>query len=103
MAGEDSYGIGFFLAGNYHILCREGNVRRFHSIEQRSGLEPAELNFLEARKFIETHPLCSNIAQHDIRIMPFNEIRYIFEGRSPESTVKSLSLSEEEVFEERLH
>jgi hypothetical protein len=103
MADEDSYGIGFFLSGNYHILCREGNQRRFHIFEPRSDLVPVELTFFEARKFIETHPLCSNIARHDIRIMPFREIRYIFEGRSPESRVKSLSLSEEEEVEERLH
>jgi len=103
MAAEGLYGIGFFLEGNYHILCREGNVYRFHRIEPRSDLEPAELSFYEARTFIETHPLCANIARHDIRIMPFSEIGDVFAGRSPESRVKSLSLSEEEEVEERLH
>lgn len=103
MPGEESYGIGFFLEGHYHILCREGSVYRFHRVERRSDLEPAELNFFEARSFIESHPLCSNIARHDIRIMPFSEIGDIFAGRSPESRVKSLSLSDEEELEERLH
>lgn len=103
MAADDSYGIGYFLAGNYHILCREGNVRRFHRIEQHSDLDPALLNFCEARKFIETNPLCSNIAKRDIRIMPVSEIRDIFDGRSPTSEVKASILSEEEYFEERLH
>lgn len=103
MVDEGSYGIGFFLAGNYHILCREGKVHRFHKVEPLCALEPAKLKFFEARKFIETHPLCSNIAKHDIRIMPFSVIRDILEGRSPASVVKSFSLSEEEVIEERLH
>lgn len=103
MEHEGSYGIGYFLAGNYHILCREGDVCRFHVIQPHSEREPAELNFYEARRFIETHPICSNISHHEIRVMPFGEIRDILEGRSPESTVKSLSLTEEEEVEERLH
>ncbi|NVN89583.1 MAG: hypothetical protein HXX11_03175 [Desulfuromonadales bacterium] len=103
MADNDSYGIGFFLAGHYHILCREGNERRFHMIEPHSNLKPVKLRFIEAREFIETHPLCANIAHHDIRVMPYREIQNIFEGRSPKSTVKSLSLSDEDELEERLH
>jgi len=103
MEDESAYGIGYFLAGNYHILCREGDNYRFHILKPHSELEPAKLYYHEARKFIETHPICTNIAYHDIRVMPFSEIQDILEGRSPESTVKSLSLTEDEGYEERLH
>ena len=103
MAAEDTYGIGYFLSGSYHILCREGKELRFHRIELHSDLEPAVLDFYEARKFIETHPLCANISQHDIRIMPISEVQDIFEGISPASRIRSLDLYEEEEVEERLH
>ena len=103
MNAENLYGIGFFIAGNYHILCREGNKYLFHTIKTHSDFEPVELDYYAARKFIETHPVCSNISNHEIRIMPYNEIRDILEGRSPESTVKSLALSGEEEEEEPIH
>lgn len=103
MEAENSYGVGFFLAGNYHILCREGNEYRFHIIKPYCNLEPVELDFYEARKFIETHPVCSNISNHEIRIMQHSEIQDILQGRSPESAVKSLALSSEEEEEEPVH
>lgn len=65
----DTYSIGFFVTGNYHLLCREGREYRFHVLEPHSDLEPAEFDYQEARNFIETHPVCANISQHDIRII----------------------------------
>lgn len=103
MGAENSYGIGFFLAGNYHILCREGKGYRFHTIKPHCDLEPVELDYYEARKFIETHPVCTNITNHEIRIMQYSEIQDILQGRSPESAVMSLAISSEEEEEEPLH
>lgn len=97
------YSIGFFVAGNYHLLCREGREFRFRVIKPHSDLEPAEFGYTEARNFIEAHPVCANISHHDIRIMNYSEVWNILEDRSPESKVKSLSLSSEEEEEEPLH
>lgn len=103
MISEDTYGIGFFLAGTYHLLCHEGEEYRFHPVMQHSCLKPVKLTYYAARQFIETHPVCSNISNHDIRIMPYREIENILQGRSAESQVKSLALSGEEEQEEPLH
>jgi hypothetical protein len=100
MATEDYYCIGFFVAGDYHVLCHEGEEYRFHILNQDSGETPVRLTYYEARTFIETHPLCANISLHDVRIMSYKEIENILEGKSPASTVKSLDLSREEVEEE---
>jgi len=102
MLPEASYGIVFFLAGNYHVLCREVNEYRFHIIKPHSGLEPVELDYYDARKFIEAHPICTNFTQHDIRVMPFSEIQDLLHGRSSTSISKLLHLNEEEE-EEPLH
>lgn len=102
MSTEASYGIGFFLAGNYHILCREGRKYRFHVLKPHTDLEPAEMDFYDARKFIEAHPICTNISKHDIRIMPFSEIQDVLYDRSSASTLKLLHINEEEE-EEPLH
>lgn len=103
METADTYSIGFFVTGNYHLLCREGSEYRFHVIKPHGDLEPVEFDYKEARNFIETHPVCANISHHDIRIMHNSEVRHILEGKSPESKVKSLSLSSEEEEEEPLH
>lgn len=103
METADPFGIGFFVGGNYHLLCREGSGYRFRVIEPHGGSEPAEFTYHQARRFIETHPVCANISRHDIRVMSCDEVQNILLGRSPESTVKSLTLSSEEAVEERLH
>ena len=103
MENEGTYSIGFFLKGNYHMLCLERGEYRFHIIEPHSYFKPVQYDFQEARKFIETHSVCSNIAHHDIRIMPYNEVRNILEGKTAASTVKSLQLSSEDEDEEPLH
>lgn len=103
METVDNYSIGFFARGNYHLLCREGREYRFHVIEPHGGYKPAIFDYMMARNFIETHPVCANISRHDIRIMDSSEVRNILEGKSPASNVKSLSLSSEEEEEERLH
>ena len=103
MGNEGNYSIGFFLNGKYHMLCREGRVYRFLTIEPNGYLEPVKYEFQQARKFIETHPVCSNIAHHDIRIMPYSEVQNILAGKSAASSVKSLELSSEEDDEEPLH
>jgi len=103
MEAESSYGIGYYLAGHYHILCREGNVYRFRIVRPHSKLEPEEMNFYEARRFIETHPVCTNITNHEIRIMNYGEILDIIQGKPPASSFKSLILGSEEEEEEPLH
>jgi hypothetical protein len=103
METRDTYGIGFFVKGDYHLLCREGSTYRFHVIKPRCGFEPAEFDFGEARNFIETHPVCANISHHDIRVLHRSEVLNILQGKSPESHVKSLDLSSEEEEEEPLH
>jgi len=103
MATEDCYCVGFFVAGNYHVLCHEGDEYRFHVLNQDSFETPVRLTYYEARTFIETHPLCSNISLHEVRIMSCHEVEYIIKGKSPASTVKSLDLSGEEEEEEPLH
>jgi hypothetical protein len=103
METANTYSIGFFMRGSYHLLCREGSEYRFRVIKPHGDLEPAELDFIGARNFIETHPVCTNISRHDIRIMHNSEVRNILQGTSPESRVKSLSLSSEEEEEEPLH
>lgn len=103
MAAEYSYGVGYFVDGHYHILCREGRAYRFHIVKPHSNLEPEELDYYNARKFIETHPVCTNITNHEIRIMSYREILDIIQGKSPASAVKSLSISSEEEEEEPLH
>lgn len=103
MAPEDIYGIGFFVAGNYHVLCHEGKEYRFHILNQDSYENPVRLTYNEARSFIETHPVCTNISLHVVRIMPWHEVENILQGKSPASTVKSLELSGEEEEEKPLH
>ena len=103
MAAEEYYGIGFFVAGDYHILCRERGQYRFHVLNRDSCEIPARLTYYKARTFIETHPLCANISLHDVRIMPYEEIENILQGKLPANTVKSLKLSGEEEEEEPLH
>jgi hypothetical protein len=103
MATEDCYAIGFFVAGAYHVLCHEGEEYRFHILNQDSYETPVRLTYYEARTFIETHPLCSNISLHEVRIMPYEEVENILQGKSPASIVKSLDLSGEEEEEEPLH
>ena len=103
METEDTYSIGFFVKGCYHLLCREGSGYRFHVIMTHSVLEPVKFAFKEARNFIETHPVCANIIHHDIRIMHSSEVQNILQGKTLPSTVKSLSLSSEEEDEEPLH
>jgi hypothetical protein len=103
MATEDSYGIGFFVAGDYHVLCHDRKEYRFHVLNQDSCETPVKLTYYEARTFIETHPLCSNISLHDVRIMSYEEVENILHGKSPASKVKSLDLSGEEEQEEPLH
>ncbi len=102
MDAENAYGIGFF-AGHYHILCREGEEYHFHVVMPHNELKPEKLSYHEARKFIETHPICANITTHEIRIMSYQEIMDIIRGKSPESAVKSLAISGEEEEEEPLH
>ncbi len=97
-----SYGIGFFLAGNYHVLCREGKEYRFHVLKPYKDLEPVELDYYDARKFIEAHPICANFSQHEIRIMLFSEIQDMLQGKSSTSIGKLLHINEEED-EEPLH
>jgi len=103
MERADTYSIGFFVRGNYHLLCREGGEYRFHVIKPYGDYKPVIFDYTVARNFIETHPVCANISHHDIRIMHNSEVRNILEGKSPESKVKSLSLSGEEEEEEPLH
>jgi hypothetical protein len=103
MEAENSYGVGFFLIGNYHILCRDGNEYRFHIIKPHYDLNPVEFDYYEARKFIETHPICSNFTRHEIRIMHYSEIQDILLGRSQGSSVISLALSSEEEEEKPIH
>lgn len=103
MEKEGSYGIGFFLEGQYHILCREGKGYRFRVVTRDSGENPVRLRYYEARSFVETHPVCTNISLHEVRIIPFQEIEDIIRGKSPESSVKSLARSGEEEEEEPLH
>jgi hypothetical protein len=103
METKDSYGVAFFVTGNYHILCHEGKVYRFQNPAEYSALRPVKLTYHEARTFIETHPVCTNISRHDVRIMPYHEIENILQGKSAPSAVKSLELSGEEPEEERLH
>lgn len=103
MERADTYSIGFFVTGNYHMLCREGSTYRFHVIKPHGDLEPMEFDYQGARNFIETHPVCANISHHDIRILSYSEVQNVLQGKSPESTVKSLSLSSQEEEEERLH
>jgi hypothetical protein len=103
MGAENSYGIGFFITGNYHILCHEGKEYRFHIINPDCDFEPVQLDYYEARKFIETHPVCTNITNHEIRIMQYGEIRNILLGKSPVSSVMSLAIVSEEEDEEPLH
>ncbi len=103
MEAENSYGIGFFISRNFHILCREDKEYRFHIIKPNCNFEPVQLDFYKARNFIETHPVCTNITNHEIRIMQYSEIQNILLGRSPESTVMSLAIVSEEEDEEPLH
>jgi hypothetical protein len=103
MATEECYGIIFFVAGAYHVLCQEGEEYRFHVLNQDSCEIPVRLTYYEARTFIETHPLSSNISLHEIRIIPYKEVENILRGKSSSSTVKSLALSGEEEEEEPLH
>ena len=99
-----SYGIGYFLEGSYHVLCREADGYRFHALKPGSGITPVALDYDGARKFIDTHPVCTNISHHEIRIMTWHEIQDILLGRTPASTVSSVILgSEEEEEEEPLH
>lgn len=98
-----TYSIGFFVQGNYHLLCREGREYRFHVVTPNGGYEPVLFDYIVARNFIETHPVCANISRHDIRIIHSSEVRNIMEGKSPASNVKSLILSSEEEEEEPLH
>jgi len=101
---EASYGIGYFLEGSYHVLCRESEGYRFHILKPHSGLMPVALDYDGARKFIDTHPVCTNISRHEIRIMTWHEIQDILLGRVPENTMNPLILgSEEEDEEEPLH
>jgi hypothetical protein len=99
----ECYGIGFFIAGVYHILCHEGEEYRFHVLNQDSFVSPVRLTYFEARTFIETHPICANISLHNVRIMPYSEVENILQGKSPASKVKSIELSGEEEEEEPLH
>lgn len=101
MEAVDTYSVGFFVSGNYHLLCREGREYRFHVIKPHGDYEPVEFDYIAARIFIETHPVCTNISHHDIRIMHSSEVQNILQGKSPASNVKSLSLNSEE--EEPLH
>lgn len=103
METENIYCVGFFVAGNYHILCHEGSEYRFHIIQLNSDLKPVKLTYFDARKFIDSHPICANITHHDIRIMPYSEVQNIIQGKPVASTVKSLTLSSEEEVEEPLH
>lgn len=103
MDRDDTYSIGYFLKGNYHLLCLEGSGFRFHAVIPHGAIEPVKFKYQEARKFIETHPVCANITHHDIRIIPHHEVQNILLGKSGESTVKSLALSNEEEDEEPLH
>jgi hypothetical protein len=103
MEAEASYGIGYFVEGKYHILCHEGKGYRFRVLTPDSGETPVKLRYYEARSFIETHPVCTNISLHEVRIMPYQEVENILQGRSPESAVKSLAKSGEEEEEEPLH
>jgi hypothetical protein len=103
MAPEDCYGIGFFVAGGYHVLCHDGEEYRFHVLNQDSYETPVKLTYHEARAFIETHPVCTNISLHNVRIMPYHEVENILLGKSSASRVKSLDLSGEEEEEEPLH
>lgn len=102
MEPEGSYGIGFFLAGDYHVLCHDGKGYRFHILNPDTDENPVKLRYHEARTFIETHPVCTNIGLHDVRIMPYREVENILQGKSPASTVKSLDLSGEEEEEKPL-
>lgn len=103
MDAEIFYGIGYYLAGSYHVLCRDGTEYRFQRIEPPCSLETVKFEFYEARNFIDTHPVCANISNHEIRIMTYREIQNILKGTSAVSSVKSLSLSSEEEEEEPLH
>ncbi|MDA8428598.1 MAG: hypothetical protein M0T70_05020 [Geobacteraceae bacterium] len=85
------------------MLFPEGSEFRFHVIVPHGDLEPAKFEYHEARKFIETHPVCANITHHDIRIIPHSEVQNILQGKSGESSAKSLALSSEEEDEEPLH
>ncbi len=103
METVDTYSIGFFVRGNFHLLCHEGRGYRFHVIKPHGDYEPVILDYIVARNFIETHPVCANISHHDIRIIHCGEVQNILDGKSAASNVKSLSLSSEEEEEEPLH
>ncbi len=103
MAEEEGYGIGFFVEGEYHILCRDGRSYRFHVVSPDSAEDPVRLTYYEARSFIETHPVCTNISLHGVRIMPYQEIENILLGKPVASSVKSLAKSGEEAQEKPLH
>jgi hypothetical protein len=77
------------------------NIMTKHEERRTGPLKPAKLTYYEARNFIETHPVCTNISHHDIRIMPYDEVQNIMQGKPAASTLKSLILSNEEV--EPLH
>lgn len=96
MEAEASYGIGFFVKGEYHVLCHDGRGYRFHVLNPGSGEDPVRLTYYEARSFIETHPVCTNNSLHEVRIMAYREVENILLGRLPESPVKSLARSGEE-------
>jgi hypothetical protein len=103
MDTADSYSIGFFVSGNYHMLCRVGKEYRFHVIKPHGDFEAMKFSYHEARTFIETHPVCANITYHDIRIMEYSEVQNVLQGTSAENRIKSLRLSSEEEEEEPLH
>jgi hypothetical protein len=102
MPTEATYGITFFLAGNYHVLCREGKEYRFHILKPHGDLEPVELEYHVARKFIDAHPICANFSQHEIRILPFGEIQDMVQGKASTSVANLLHIGVVEV-EEPLH
>ncbi|GFE61978.1 hypothetical protein [Geobacter sp. AOG2] len=102
-AAEEGYGIGFFVEGKYHVLCHDGKMYRFHILTPDSAEDPVRLTYYQARSFVETHPVCTNISLHQVRIMPYREIENILQGRQAESSVQSLAKSGEEEEEEPLH
>lgn len=103
MAAEEGYGIGYFVEGEYHILCHDGRSYRFHVVSPDNAEDPVRLTYYEARSFIETHPVCTNISLHEVRIMPYGEIENILQGKPAASSLKSLAMSGEEAQEEPLH
>ena len=102
MAAKDTYGIGYYLSGHFHILCYEGKEYRFRALKPDSEINPVELEFFTARRFIETHHICANISHHDIRIMPFGEIQELLTGGVSPHMAQLLHIGEEEE-EEPLH